>query len=241
MSLARPFEDGSSYPNSSDSQTRSSNGSVVGDRLADLHFTLQHEHAPDLDDIEIASLDPFLRVLLVTDGTVTRALEAYTLSRVTVEPVDQCAVEMPALVASYLGMQEGADCIRRRVTMNIANKHLAVWAESYLVPERLPSDFVGLLGASSHGIGGSLQQMHLESWRELLRFGLSSPPQWASSDAAMTATLTRRYRIITQGLPAMLISETFAIELHAGLYRLVGSAGSAVGGPAEAGSAPSSM
>jgi chorismate-pyruvate lyase len=241
MAFARSFEDGTSDPNSSGSQARSDNGSLVGDRLADLHFTLQHEHAPDLQDVEIVALDPFLRVLLVTDGTVTRALEAYTLSHVTVEPVDQRAVAMPALVAGYLGMQEGADCIRRQVTMNIANEHLAVWAESFLVPERLPADFVGMLGSSAHGIGGSLQQMHLESWRELLRFGLGSPPQWASGDTPLTKTLTRRYRIITQGLPAMLISETFAIEQHEGLYRLVGSAGSAVGAAADVDGAPSSM
>ncbi len=229
-----------SDPNSSNSNARSGDGSVVANHLADLHFTLQHERSPDLEDVEIVALDPFLRGLLFTDGTVTRALEAQTLSRVTVEPVDQRTVPVPEPAARYLSLEVGAECIRRRITMNIANEHLAVWAESYLVPERLPADFVGLLGATSQGIGGSLQQMHLESWRELLKFGLSAPPEWASSDTPLTETLARRYRIITQGLPAMLISETFAIEMHAGLYRLIGSAGSAVDEPARVNSAASS-
>ncbi|MGD0454741.1 MAG: chorismate pyruvate-lyase family protein [Solirubrobacteraceae bacterium] len=229
-----------SDPNSSGPQARADNGSVVANRLADLHFTLQHERSPDLEDVEIVALDPFLRGLLFTDGTVTRALEAQTLSRVTVEPVDQRTVPVPEPAARYLGLEEGAECIRRRVTMNIANEHLAVWAETYLVSERLPADFVGLLGASSQGIGGSLQQMHLESWRELLRFGVGAPPEWANSDTPLTRTLTRSYRIITQELPAMLISETFAIEMHSGRYRLIGSAGSAADVPARVDGAASS-
>jgi len=195
----------------------------VADQLADVHFTLQHERSDDLADVEIVALDPFLRGLLFTDGTVSRALEAQTLSRVTVEPVDQVAVAAPEQVARYLGVEQATECIRRRVTMHIAHEHLAVWAESYLVPERLPADFVGVLRSTPQGIGGSLQQMKLESWRELLRFGLGAPPAWADGASASTAALTRLYRIITRGLPALLICETFAVEQHGGVYHLVGS------------------
>jgi len=209
--------------------TASSGGStIVANHLADVHFILQREKSPDLDDVEVAALDPFLRGLLFTDGTVTRALEAQTLSRVTVEPVDQVTVPVPEPAARYLGVAENTECIRRRITMNIADTHLAVWAESYLVLERLPPDFVGLLGVAPQGIGGSLQQLKLESSRELLRFGLSAPPGWADSAMSLTTTLTRLYRVITQGLPALLISESFAIEMHAGRYRLIGSSDPAV-------------
>jgi chorismate-pyruvate lyase len=196
---------------------------TVADQLAKLHFTLQHEASPDLRDIEIEALDPFLRGLLFTDGTVSRALEAQTLSQVRVEPVEQVSAAVPEPLARYLGVEENTSCIRRRVTMHIADTHLAVWAESYLIPDRLPSDFAALLGASPQGIGGSLQKLQLESWRELLRFGLSSAPEWADAATSPTPTLTRLYRIITHGLPALLISETFAIEPHSGLYRLIGS------------------
>jgi chorismate-pyruvate lyase len=194
---------------------------AVADRFADVHFALQHEKSPDLQDIEIVALDPFLRGLLFTDGTVSRALEAQTLSRVTVAPVEQVTAPVPQPAARYLGVGEGEQCIRRRVTMHIADEHLAVWAESYIVPERLPAPFVSTLDGTSQGIGGSLQQMKLESWRELLRFGLGAPPVWA--DAGMSlSTLTRIYRIITQGQPALLISEHFALEMRSGRYHLVG-------------------
>ncbi len=198
----------------------------VADRLANTHYLAQHEKSPDLAAVEIVALDPFLRGLLFTDGTVSRALEAETLSRVTVEPVEQitAAVQQPA--ARYLDVPVGEECIRRRVTMSIAAEHLAVWAESHILPERLPSRFVGTLGANAQGIGGSLQKMKLESSRELLRFGLAAPPAWAHAGASRS-TLTRVYRIITQGRPALLITEHFVLEMRSGHYHLVGCAGAA--------------
>ena len=39
--------------------------------------------------MQIPQLDSFLRGLLFTDGTVSRALKAHTLCRVAVEPVEQ--------------------------------------------------------------------------------------------------------------------------------------------------------
>lgn len=198
----------------------------VVDRFADVHFVLQHERSPHLAEVDIVALDPFLRGLLFTDGTVSRALEAQTLSPVTVAPVEQVTAPAPPAIAGYLGTAEGSECLRRRITMHIADEHLAVWAESYIVTDRLPPQFVATLGSTPQGIGGSLQQMRLESARELLCFGLAAPPQWAHAGASRS-TLARIYRIVTQGQPALLITEHFALEMHSGLYHLVGSAGAA--------------
>jgi len=198
----------------------------VADRFADVHFVLQREKPPGLAEVEIVALDPFLRGLLFTDGTVSRALEAQTLSPVTVAAVEQVTAPARQPVARYLGLEQAEECIRRRVTMHIAEEHLAVWAESYIVLERLPSQFVATLGATPQGIGGSLQRLRLESSRELLCFGLAPPPRWAHAGASRS-TLTRIYRIITQGQPALLITEHFALEMRAGLYHLVGCAGAA--------------
>jgi len=200
---------------------------MVAERLAELHFTAQEEASTDLDDVDIVQLDPFLRGLLFTDGTVSRALEAQTLAPVMVEAVEQTQAAAPARVARYLDVEQTDECIRRRVVMKIAGTSSAVWAESYVVPGRLPPDFLTTLGGSPRGIGQSLQQLKLESWRELLWFGLGPPPQWSDHATSATATLTRFYRIITQGLPALLISEAFAFEMGSGIYHLMGSADSA--------------
>jgi chorismate-pyruvate lyase len=197
---------------------------IVDHRLTDLHFTAQHESSTDLEDVEISHLDPFLRALLFTDGTVSRALEANTLCHVDVDAVEQATSPVPARIARHLSLKQGEECIRRRVQMTVARTGLAVWAESYVLPRRLPREFLSLLDGNSHGIGGSLQQLKLESWRELLWFGLGRPPQWSDGAASATTTLTRFYRVITQRLPALLISEAFAVEMRSGVYRLTGSA-----------------
>jgi chorismate-pyruvate lyase len=195
---------------------------TVGDRLAGLHFSAQHE-AGELGEVEIEELDPLLRGLLFTDGTVTRALEAHTLAPVSVEAVEQGPVlELPGPVARHLQAQDGEECLRRRVVMRIPDTPLCVWAESYLLPHRLPADFLELLGRSPHGIGGSLQQLRLESWRELLWYGLGTSPEWAGADDGERTALTRFYRVITGGQPVLLISEAFAVEKRDGLFRLLG-------------------
>jgi chorismate-pyruvate lyase len=200
----------------------------AADRLAGMHFTMQDVESAELDRVEIRAIDPFLRGLLFTDGTVTRALEVQTLTRVAVDVVDQSPSELPAQAALCLGAGEAAACLRRRVTMKTTAPTVAVWAESYILPERLPADFLESLDRASHGIGGSIQGLKLESRRELLRFGLGRPPHWGSTAARSVATpsaaaLIRLYRIITNDRPALLISEAFAVELHAGYYRLLGA------------------
>jgi chorismate-pyruvate lyase len=199
---------------------------LVAGRLVGAHFVLQHAKSPQLADLDILDLDPFLRGLLFTDGTVSRALEAHTLARVTVAPVEQVTVHMDQPSAGYLAVEDGRECLRRRVTMHIADRHLAVWAESYIVPDRLPARFEATLGTTAQGIGGSLQQLKLESSRELLCFGLGAAPAWARSDAS-ARTLARVYRIITRAQPALLITEHFALQRRFGRYQLVGSSGAA--------------
>jgi chorismate-pyruvate lyase len=193
-------------------------------RLSEQHFSRQSERAEDLRDVEITALEPVLRVLLFTDGTVTRSLEADTLSPVAVRPLEQVTVPAPASAASFLEISPGVECIRRRVAMRIGDAPVGVWAESFLLLDRLPRHFVERMGASSTGIGGSLQQLKLESWRELLCFGLGAPPAWAGEELPSSMALTRLYRICTVGMPALLISETFAVELVDGGYRLIGPA-----------------
>jgi chorismate-pyruvate lyase len=197
---------------------------TIADRLAMLHFTMQHigVEMAGLQDVEVATLDPVLRGLLFTDGTVTRALEVQTLSRVAVDTVDQSSTPPPVQVARQLEVEGDVECLRRRVVMKIAGTASTVWAESYIVPERLPADFVELLDSTPHGIGGSLQQLRLESRRELLWFKLGPPPRWASAPTPSATALIRAYRIISGGLPALLISEAFAVEVHSSRYRLVG-------------------
>lgn len=190
--------------------------------LTERYFTLQDERPEGLGDIELLALHPALRTLLFTDGTVTRTLEAQTLSRVTVEVAEQTICPAPEPSAVHLQISPDSEAVLRRVTIGLDSPATpAIWAESYLLPARLPGGFIRLLDDTADGIGESLQQIRLEGWREMLWFGLDSPPSWDPTASRVTPTfLTRLYRVMTEGRPALLIAESFAVEEREGLFRL---------------------
>lgn len=185
------------------------------------HFVLQDDRPSHLREIDLAELDPTLRCLLFTDGTVTRTLEVQALSRVSVDVVAQ--VKAPALEhqAQCLEVPSGMEALRRRVVIGAGLGVPVMWAESHIIPSRLPAGFIDVLGKAPDGIGESLQQVQLESWRDMLWFGLDTLPEWSGIDRQPAPTaLTRLYRVITERRPALLISESFAIQRRAGTYHL---------------------
>jgi chorismate-pyruvate lyase len=190
--------------------------------LEQRHFALQSERPERLTDVALGAVEPTLRSLLLTDGTVARALEALALERVTVKVVAQASGPLPGAAAETLGAHTDESSVHRRVEIGIAsNPAPLIWAESHILPQRLPEDFLNVLDNAPEGIGESFQQVRLESCRDLLWFGLDTPPSWSSVvTAASSQAITRCYRVTAGGRPCLLISESFAVERHAGEYRL---------------------
>lgn len=194
--------------------------------LVERYFAVQEERPPHVQATEIDRLDPFLRGLLFTDGTVTRALGAQLLAPVAVERVDLVEIPVQPSVARCLALPEGEEAARRRVAIGVGTPpETVLWAESFMVYDRLPPGFIALLDTAPDGIGQSLQRFGMESSRELLWFGLDSVPEWVDGPGPTDVTLRRLYRIVSGHNPAILISEYFAIELRDGLYRLAGPGG----------------
>lgn len=181
---------------------------------------MQAERPPTLSELDIVQLDPCLRTLLFTDGTVTRTLEVQSLRRVRIEVVDQQPCAVSADTARYLGASDEDECVRRRIEMFVGDSEApAVWAESHLIPGRLPAEFLRLLARSPEGIGEVLQRLMVESTRQLLWFGLGQPPEW-STTAPSSDVLTRLYSVTTRGQTGLVISESFAVEVSSGVYSL---------------------
>jgi chorismate-pyruvate lyase len=204
-----------------------SEGSVASaprptDELARRHFVLQAHQPTHFGDVELAKMDPLLRGILFTDGTVTRALEVQALSRVSVEVVDQTDTSANGEVAEYLKVPGGTKSVRRRVLIGTeGSTKPAIWAESHILPSRLPAEFLSVLRRAPDGIGESLQQVELESYREMLWFGADLHPAWSNVNPdGLSSVITRLYRVITAGLPAFLISESFSVGQDNGTYRL---------------------
>jgi chorismate-pyruvate lyase len=197
-------------------------GTAAHRGLALRHFASQGERPAHLADVDLSCLEPTLRSLLLTDGTVTRALEAQALATVAVEVVEQANAPLPRAVARQLDARHGESAVRRLVEIGLAEQPTPlIWAESHILPERLPDDFLGVLDSAPEGIGESLQQVRLESCRDLLWFGFDSVPAWSDVTPKSPArVITRCYRVIAGARPCLLIAESFAVERHLGRYRL---------------------
>ncbi|HMC49936.1 MAG TPA: chorismate pyruvate-lyase family protein [Solirubrobacterales bacterium] len=198
---------------------RGGDAAAAAESLTRRHFVKQDERPADVASLDLLTVDPSLRNLLFTDGTVTRTLEVQALSPVWVDVLDQQRTHVAGDTATGLVAVHGTEAIRRRVAIGVGIGAALIWAESHIVVERLPGEFLNVLGASPEGIGQSLRTVQLESWREMLWFGLDVVPSWAGNGAE-SRVLRRLYRVITLGRPAMLISESFAVERQAGSYLL---------------------
>jgi chorismate-pyruvate lyase len=183
--------------------------------LVSAHFLDQGSLPPDLREVEPTALDPFLRLLLFSDGSVTRTLAVHDLKPVVVRLLEQTS-SAAAEDATALAAEPGEPVVRRRIA--IAPD---VFAESNLVPARLPATFLPTLASSRGGIGEALDRCALEVRRELLWFGLCDVPAWAPPLAG--EALLRCYRIVSGGQPAILIREGFGVRSASGRYAWFGA------------------
>jgi len=203
---------------------------ATGASIVGRHFLAQEERPGRVGAVEVERLDPFLRGLLFTDGTVTRALEVQMLAPVAVEPLEQSKGSIPAALSEHLEVEGDEESIRRRVRIGTDAGEPVLWAESYLLLDRLPPGFMGLLDSAPDGIGQSLQRVALESYRELLWLGFDDLPAWAGDAAAVEATIRRLYRIVSGRQATILISESFAVCRRGDTYHLAAVAEAAGAG-----------
>jgi chorismate-pyruvate lyase len=156
----------------------------------------------------IESLPPFLRALLVTDGTVTKMLEAYFWEPVVVDTLRQEFVTAEARIP-WIATAAGDRVMARRARLRGADsgRHYA-HALSVIRTELIPENFRRRLIDREIGIGALIRDSGLESYREVMEVGVEH------GDGQQTAgAVFRTYRIIIAGAPVILITETFPMGL----------------------------
>lgn len=179
--------------------------------LISSHFLAQARRPSELWDVDVAGLTPYHRALLVNDGTVTQLVEASVLESVEVDALDECAVQVDDEARIWLDLPTATSVVRRRIAIRgCASGRTYAFAESLLVPSRLPSDFSSSLQQTTKGLGEALARV--ETRRELLWFGLAAAPAWAVPAGSSDPLLTRSYRIIVAGSPSILITEGFPLD-----------------------------
>jgi chorismate-pyruvate lyase len=170
-----------------------------------------------LSKLNFRALTPFQRALMVSDGTVTKFIEAYTLDPVEIIRLSQKHYPLEEN-HPWLEAEKNTDVMLREVAIRgIYSHNLYVYGVSYIAPERLPPDIRDRLEVQGEGIGRILNDHRVETRREVLWFGrekVSDLPQKISS-ACNGEFISRTYRIIMDGKPIVMINERFPIVTDA--------------------------
>ena len=174
------------------------------------------ERPAGLRHVDPLGLSAFLRALLTIDGTVTQFIEAYTAERVRIALLDQHG-EAAGAAARWLDCDPADDALRRRsLLLGASSGRLYAYAESLIVPGRLPAAMRDGLATEPGGLGKIIVDSALETRRECLWFGEDVPRADLPPDLVPempAAFLTRSYRILAAGQPMMQITEHFPRDL----------------------------
>ncbi|MEZ5353904.1 MAG: chorismate pyruvate-lyase family protein [Bryobacteraceae bacterium] len=160
--------------------------------------------------IRMADLGMVQRVLLVTDGTLTDAVEALfgepiglrkLGSRIAPSDGDSGALEAAP----------GSGIMHREILLKgEATGRNYVYAESELMLDRLPEGFREGLLVTNTPMGRLWSEHRMETWKELLYAGPVEAGGLAVHFPGCTGGLIKRtYRIFCGGRPLMVISEFF--------------------------------
>ena len=187
------------------------------------------------------------RALLITDGSVTRLLEAFINAPVGVRTVQQNIVPASEKIAEYLEILPGEDVNFREVYLyNKNNDRLLIHAISYAPLKHLPTGAMTRLMNEDEPIGFIMRDEKMESRREILSIQKRLFPSECQIPNKKTRhCLSRSYRIIHNSRPIFYIEEQIPSSLfiddstvrvvtpsrlHIGLLDMNGSGGRVDGG-----------
>ncbi len=171
----------------------------------DLRQSLTRSH------INPATLSPFQRILLTTDGTVTDILEAYLFEQIQVVKLAEALHPTPQAIPE-LELVAGTEVIDRQILLKgkISQRHF-IYAESIIVPSRLDEHFRHELLKTRTPIGKIWLDQKVETFKEIIISG-REPAQHLAAHFDITpedVLLFRTYRVISNRQATMLITEKF--------------------------------
>lgn len=169
-----------------------------------------------MESLDLEAVPAFLRTLLVTDGTVTKCLEAYFWEPVQVENLGQNQITV-AQDIDWLDLKQGSPALFREVRLRGAESgNVYTYAKSILKLDLLPQQLKDDLLRGDIGIGEMLRERGLETYRELLDIGREFDESLVPIfDTKRCGELIyRTYRVVMNHVPAMLITEKFRYRLY---------------------------
>jgi len=162
---------------------------------------------------DLSVLPPFLRVLSVTDGTVTKSIEAYFWEPIEVEVLAH-AYLISEREYSDIEILPGEPILRRCVVLRgKITRSAYAFAESILAANRVPAAMRRELIEGMKGIGELLRSRKTETYRELSAVRLADAGEWAIHLGVEkhAPAMIREYKIHVAGRAAIHIQEIFPL------------------------------
>jgi len=167
-------------------------------------------------EIDLSKIPAFLRTLMVTDGTVTKSLEAWFWEPVRVEVSSN---QLESLKGSVEGLevQAGDRVLQREVLLRgkLTNKVFAC-AHSTVSIKHLPDEIGGGLEKGEIGIGELLREKGVETYRDI--FNINYLHETPKGDALLSQlhgeVVSRSYRIRVNGCAAIIVTEFFPVGIY---------------------------
>ncbi len=157
------------------------------------------------------NLNPIHKILMSTDGSITRILEAVSGKDVVVQTVEQRVIKADRDVAELLQINEGDDVNYRVVNLKAGNDVLA-HAISFTPLKRLKEEFKEDLMKADMPIGKIMRKYGIEARREIKWDRVErANPKFAKIFGIKEGevVLIRNYNIIHQGEILINITEYF--------------------------------
>lgn len=156
-------------------------------------------------------IDPVLRLLLTSDGTLIRHLESLFLASVKVAVQDQREIRIDEEHASRIGIPAGEKGIQRKVWLS-AGGGRKVFALSIFPLSGLKPDFHQEILLGQKPIGRIIEAQQLPTRRDRLEITRLALPQVAEALGLQPRELfwARRYRLIISDQVSGVIFEAFS-------------------------------
>jgi len=160
-----------------------------------------------------ASLPPVLRILLISDGTITSILEAWFNEPIVI----QCQQQMKITTTdelSQINVRKGDEILQRQV--NLVGKDTGqsyLVASSYIRLNAFQGEIISDFLQGQTGIGSLLEKHRIERYREILNICLDDAPVDTASRVT-TKIMSRSYRIFVQNNPCIVVTEKFPFRVY---------------------------
>jgi chorismate-pyruvate lyase len=161
--------------------------------------------------IELTKLSPFQRIILISNGTLTKLLEHLVDEQLIVIKLSE-SMQINSQPIAYLNLAGGETVIQRKICLQGQSSGIHwLYAESVIVPERLDSLFREDLLASQIPIGKLWAKHRVETFKELLPPFEEPAEQLAVhfNISPETKLLGRTYRVFSNRQPIMMLTEKF--------------------------------